>query len=276
MNQRKINSNKKTKPVYTSDINVIASIPDFNLINDVISAFANHKGEDYINDEIFKQNIYGIRTLKSRERFLSAIKKVFIKFKTEEQQKVFYALFSQNNFINLKKIALYFQFAFNDQLFYELSSKVYMKLYTAGRLTASKDEFTAYLYNLKDKKPDIQNWSNSTIDIIASKYLTLLKKLGFLKGRFRKEFCTLDLDDLTIVYLTYLLKSLGNINPDIMKNPYLDIFPYSRDNLYRRIKKISLVDYFTIYTLGYDLKVNLKYSYEEIVNVIIQNYRSKV
>ena len=276
MNQRKINSNKKTKPVYTSDINVIASIPDFNLINDVISAFANHKGEDYINDEIFKQNIYGIRTLKSRERFLSAIKKVFIKFKTEEQQKVFYALFSQNNFINLKKIALYFQFAFNDQLFYELTSKVYMKLYTAGRLAASKDEFTAYLYDLRDKKPDIQNWSNSTIDIIASKYLTLLKKLGFLKGRFRKEFCTLDLDDLTIVYLTYLLKSLGNINPDIMKNPYLDIFPYSRDNLYRRIKKISLVDYFTIYTLGYDLKVNLKYSYEEIVNVIIQNYRSKV
>ncbi|MDO9555122.1 MAG: DUF1819 family protein, partial [Atribacterota bacterium] len=183
---------------------------------------------------------------------------------------------SQNNFINLKKIALYFQFSFNDQLFCELTSKVYMKLYTAGRLTASKDEFTAYLYDLKDKKADIQNWTNSTIDIIASKYLTLLKKLGFLKGRFRKEFCTLDLDDPTIVYLTYLLKSLGNINPDIMKNPYLDIFPYSRDNLYRRIKKISLVDYFTIYTLGYDLKVNLKYSYEEIVNVIIQNYRSKV
>lgn len=276
MNQRKIDTNKKNKPIYTSDINVIASIPDFNLINDVISAFAHHKGEEYINEEIFKQNVYGIRTLKSRERFLSAIKKVFIKFKNEEHQKVFYALFSQNNFINLKKIALYFQFSFNDQLFYELTSKVYMKLYTAGRLTASKDEFTAYLYDLRDKKPDIQNWSNSTIDIIASKYLTLLKKLGFLKGRFRKEFCTLDLDDPTIVYLTYLLKSLGNINPDIMKNPYLDILPYSKDDLYRRIKKISLVDYFTIYTLGYDLKVNLKYSYEEIVNVIIQNYRSKV
>jgi len=276
MNRRKINSDKKTKPVYTSDINVIASIPDFNLINDVISAFAYHKGEEYINEEIFKQNIYGIRTLKSRKRFLSAITKTFIKFKTEEHQKVFYALFSQNNFINLKRVALYFQFAFNDQLFYELTSKVYMKFYTAGRLTASKDEFTAYLYDLKDKKPDIQNWSNSTIDIIASKYLTLLKKLGFLKGRFRKEFCTLDLDDTTIVYLTYLLKSLGNKNPDIMKNPYLDILPYSKDNLYRRIKKISLVDYFTVYTLGHDLKINLKYGFEEIVNVIIQNYRSKV
>jgi len=276
MNQRKINANKKNKPVYTSDINVIASIPDFNLINDVISAFAHHKGEEYINEEIFKQNIYGIRTLKSRERFLSAIKKVFIKFKTEEHQKVFYALFTQNNFVNLKRVALYFQFAFNDQLFYELNTKVYMKLYKAGRLTVPKDEFNAYLYDLRDNKIDIQNWSNSTLDIIASKYLTLLKKLGFLKGRFRKEFCTIDLDDSTIIYMVYLLKSLGNINPDIMKNPYLDILPYSQDNLYKRIKKISLTDYFKIYTLGYDLKVNLKYSYEEIVNVIIQNYRSKV
>lgn len=276
MNKRKIDTNKKNKPIYTSDINVIASIPDFNLISDVISAFAHGKGEDYINEEIFKQNIYGIRTLKSRERFLSAIKKVFIKFKTEEHQKVFYALFTQNNFVNLKRVALYFQFAFNDQLFYELNTKVYMKLYKAGRLTVPKDEFIAYLYDLRDNKLDIQNWSNSTLDIIASKYLTLLKKLGFLKGRFRKEFCTIDLDDPTIIYMVYLLKSLGNINPDIMKNPYLDILPYSQDNLYKRIKKISLTDYFMIYTLGYDLKVNLKYSYEEIVNVIIQNYRSKV
>lgn len=70
MNQRKINSNKKNKPIYTSDINVIASIPGFNLINDVISAFANGKSEDYINEEIFKQNVYRIRTLKSRKRFL--------------------------------------------------------------------------------------------------------------------------------------------------------------------------------------------------------------
>ena len=276
MDQNKVHTNRKNKPVYTSDINVIASIPDFNLINDVISAFAHGKGEAYINEEIFKQNIYGIRTLKSRERFLSAIKKVFIKFKTEEHQKVFYALFTQNNFVNLKRVALYFQFAFNDQLFYEINTKVYMKLYKAGRLTVPKDEFIAYLYDLRDNKLDIQNWSNSTLDIIASKYLTLLKKLGFLKGRFRKEFCTIDLDDPTIIYMVYLLKSLGNINPDIMKNSYLDILPYSQDNLYKRIKKISLVDYFKIYTLGYDLKVNLKYSYEEIVNVIIQNYRSKV
>jgi len=61
-----------------------------------------------------------------------------------------------------------------------------------------------------------------------------------------------------------------------MKNPYIDILPITRENLYKRIKKLSLVDYFTIFTLGHDLKINLKYGFEEIVNVIIQNYRSKV
>jgi len=276
MNKRKISTNKKTKPIYTSDINVIASIPDFNLINDVISAFSHHKGEEYINDSIFKQNVYGIRTLKSRKRFLSAINKTFIDFKTEEHKNIVYALFSQNNFNKLKKVALYLQFAFNDQLFYELTEKVGMKLYKAGRLTVPKDEFIAYLYDLRDKKTDLQNWSNSTIDIIASKYLTLLKKLGFLKGRARKEFCQIDIDDLTIVYLAYLLKSLGIKNPDLMRNPYLGILPISQDYFYKRIKKISLTDYFTVFSLGYDLKLNLKYGFKEIMHVIVKNYRSKI
>ncbi len=266
----------KEEPVFTSDINIIASIPDFNMINEVIYLLTQGKEKEYIEKQIFEKNIFGIRTLKSRKRFLAAIFANFIKFKTEEHKKVFFSLFSQQSLLKLKKIALYIQFAINNRLFYDLTSNVTIKLYKEGRLLVPKEEYISYLYDLRDKNKDLQKWSNSTIDIIASKYLTLLKKLGFLKGSIKKEFCNVDIDNPTIVYIVYLLKSLNYKDPDFLKSPFIDILPISKENLFLRIKKLSLIDYFKVYTLGDDLKIELKYSYEDIVDVINQDYRSKI
>ena len=262
--------------MYNTDINIIASIPDFNLITDVIGDYAKGKSKDYVYDKIVTQNIYGIRTGKSRERFLRAIKGVFLKFKTKDHKIVFYSLFKNTGFLQVKKMSLFYQFAINNDLFFDISSNVYLKLYQAGRLTADKSEFVSYLYALKDTNNKIKEWTNSTIEMIASKYLTFLKKTGFLKGRIKKEFCNITPDDFTLVYLIYLIKSLGKSNPDILKNPYIPLLMLNQNNLADRLKKISLVDYFTVSTLGYDLKIDLKYKYEEIVDVIAEKYQSEI
>ena len=262
--------------MYNTDINIIASIPDFNLITDVIGDYAQGKSEDYVYDKIFTQNIYGIRTGKSRDRFLRAIKGVFLEFKTEDHKVVFYSLFKTPGFLQVKKMSLFYQFAINNDLFFDISSNVYLKLYQAGRLTADKAEFVSYLYALRENNTEIGKWSDSTIETIASKYLTFLKKTGFLKGRAKKEFCNITPDDFTIVYVIYLIKSLGSSGSDILNNPFMPFLMLSRTNLTDRIKKISLVDYFTVSTLGYDLKIDLKYKYEEVVDVIAEKYQSEI
>ena len=262
--------------MYNTDINIIASIPDFNLITDVIGDYAQGKSKDYVYDKIVTQNIYGIRTGKSRERFLYGIKGVFLKFKTKDHKIVFYSLFKNPGFLQAKKMSLFYQFAINNDLFFDISSNVYLTLYKAGRLTADKAEFVSYLYTLRDKGSEIQNWADSTIEKVASKYLTLLKKIDFLKGRAKKEFCNITPDDFTIVYVIYLIKSLGSSGSDILNNPFMPFLMLSRNNLADRLKKISLVDYFTVSTLGYDLKIDLKYKYEEIVDVIAEKYQSEI
>ena len=50
----------------------------------------------------------------------------------------------------------------------------------------------------------------------------------------------------------------------------------SQENLTDRLKKISLVDYFGTSTLGYDLKIELKYKFQEIVDVIAKKYQPEV
>ena len=262
--------------MYNTDINIIASIPDFNLITDVIGDYAQGKSEDDVYDKIFTQNIYGIRTGKSRDRFLHAIKAVFLKFKTEDHKAVFYTLFKTPGFLQAKKMALFYQFAINNDLFFDISTTVFLKLYKAGRLTADKAEFVSYLYALRDDHTEIRKWSDSTIEMIASKYLTFLKKTGFLKGRAKKEFCNITPDDFTLVYLIYLIKSLGESNSDILKNSFTPLLMLDQANLADRLKKISLVDYITVSTLGYDLNVDLKYRYEEIVDVISEKYQPEI
>ena len=144
--------------MYNTHINIIASIPNFNLITDVIGDYAKGKSKDYVYDKIVTQNIYGIRTGKSRERFLRAIKGVFLKFKTKDHKIVFYSLFKNTGFLQVKKMSLFYQFAINNDLFFDISSNVYLKLYQAGRLTADKSEFVSYLYALKDNNNEIKKW----------------------------------------------------------------------------------------------------------------------
>lgn len=260
--------------MYSTNINIIGSIPDIDMIINAISNYAHGKNKEHSIDNLFNQNIYDIRTHKSRARFQKAINGVFLQFKSNDHQTVIYSLFRHTNLSQLKKTALFFQFAINDKLFNELFNKVFLKLYFSGRLTVDKSEFTSYLYDLRDKSTDIETWSDSTIKIVASKYLTLLKKLDLVKGTVKKEFKHIVPEDETIVYVIYLIHSLGDKNFDILKNPYISFLMLNQQNLIERLKKIALSDFFNISTLGYDLEIDLKYSYEEIVDVIAERYQS--
>lgn len=260
--------------MYNTSINAVSGIPDYQFIIDVISDFATGRTNDEVFDRVVNQNIHGIRTWKSRERFFYGIKSVFLQFQSEDHQTLFYSLFQHPGLLPAKKMALFFQFAVNNKLFYDLSVNVFLNLYQAGRVTADKAEFTAYLYELREHQAQMQQWSTSTIEHLASKYLTFLKKLDFLKGRVKKEFNLIMLDDVIIVYLIYLIKAIGENGTDILKNPYIALCMLNRQELIDRLKKLALQEYFSLSTLGYDLKIELTYPYKEIVNVIAQGTQS--
>ena len=262
--------------MYNTSINVIASIPDINLIIDVISDVANSKSIDDVFDKIYNQNVYGIRTGGSRIRFINGIRAGFLKYQSENHKIIFHSLFRYSQFRQTKRIALYFQLGINDRLFYDLTVDVFLKLFHAGRLTLNKSEFISYLHDSKVKKANYPQWTDSTINTVSYKYLTFLKKLEFLKGRKKKEFTNITFDDPTFIYLVYLINSLDIDSNNFLNNPYVPLLMMSQQTLVDRLKKISLIDYFIVTALGYDLNLELKYDYKEIVDVIAQNYRSEI
>lgn len=266
--------------MYNTSINAISGIPDYQIIMDVLKKFADGCSRDDVLDLMCHQNIYGIRTAKSRERFFYAIVSVFTQFRSGAHQTLIYRLFQSPGLLSLKKMALFMQFAINNELFYDLSRNVLVKLYLDGRLTADKAEFIAYLYDLKTRHAEMQQWSTSTFETLASKYLTFLKKIDWLTGRVKKEFTPMTPDDATLIYLIYLLTSLQDPQTDLLKHPYTPLLLMTDDALLQRVKSLSFEGFWTVTTLGYDLKVDLNYSYEEIIEHIchrdIVNYRNGI
>jgi len=111
--------------MYTSAINVIASISDVNFIYDVIMSYSKDKDIKYIYDKLFKTDKYNIRTIKSRKRFINAILASFSEFINDNQKIVFLNSIEQNHLINIKKISLYIQLSINDKLFYDICKQEY-------------------------------------------------------------------------------------------------------------------------------------------------------
>lgn len=263
--------------MYNTNINVVAGIPDLSLITELLK-YSVRNGKISVPKNTINNlcNRYVIRTQKSMTRFIEAINKSFNLYDNEDHQNLFLGIIKSDHFDALKPFILFFQMGINNSLFYDITVNVYHKQYFEGKTQSRVEDYLAYLYFQRENHPEIKKWSDATIKIIASKYLTFLKKIGLLEGQLHKKIRSVTLDDPIVVGLVYLIKSLNDDSLNFFENKYFPLFLMSKELFLKQVKNIAKADYFEIRTLGYDLRIDLKYSYQEIVDVLIKNYRSKV
>ena len=258
--------------MYNTQTNVISSLPDFNIILKVIADYSQGKPLEEIKDNLITGNIYGIRTKSSRVRFYTAINSTFLHFKSTEHEKFIKSVFSNDFSKNSLSFIGYLQMGINNELFYLLTTNVLLDLLLQGRLTVDKYVFISYITNLRNNNSEKINWSDETIGTIAYKYLTLMKKFGFLKGTQKKEFCSFTPTDEMIILAVYLITSLNPEKESFLKNPYSSLLFMTNEGIMERLRRVSLQKYISISTTGQDMKVELKYDYKDIAGEIRKNY----
>ena len=258
--------------MYNTQTNVISSIPDFNIILKVLSDYSTGKSLDEIKDNMIVGNVYGIRTNSSRKRYYFGINSTFLQFKNQDHRNFITKVFSSDLPNNTQKFIAYIQMAVNNELFYLLTKDVLVELLLNGRLTVDKQVFASYINDLRKINPDKIQWTDETINTIASKYLTLMKKIGFLKGTQRKEFCSFTPTDEMIILAVYLITSLNPENVSFLTNPYSSLLLMTSEGIMERLRRVSLQKYISISTTGNDMKVELKYDYKDIAGEIRKNY----
>ncbi|MBX9637023.1 BrxA family protein [Nitrosomonas sp.] len=251
-----------------SDINIIGSIPDFSLIQTSLELFAKGKDQVDLKELVVTNNTFDFRTESARTRFLTAVSGSILVFANETHKALIENLFNTPGQETIKRKVIFWQLLFGNELFLSISKNVYAKAYFSGRTTLIGKEVFAYLKDLQTASPKLKSFSDSTLDRIASKYLTILKKLEMVNGVIKKQILNVRLTEYEILFFVYLVMSVDSSTRDILKNPYREFFFLEKSELIQALKNIKYMPFIDLTSTGETLNVELKLSPKELVDAI--------
>jgi len=240
----------KSKPIYDSGVNVLGSIPNYCLMLDFIS--------DTYGVTSDSAGAFEFRTEKSLKRFIAAIETCILQFRNEEHKQLFFNALANDEFSASERlIILFWQLTYSNRLYSKITRDVFMKNMYCGRISVSAEEVLAYLKELKNTAPDEFQWSEETLKISASKYLTIMKKLGLAEGSVKK---TITHPVITSGLFVYLIRFVQCVEPEdkTLKNPYLYFSFMEEQSIINRLKKIENIAYWNIAQIGNDIRIELK------------------
>lgn len=236
-------------------MNVVGSIPDYRLMIDYIIDILTGAGDN---------DAFVFRTTKATTRFRKAVADGFLDFHSESHKDIFInSLKSGEISTEEKLLVLFWQFIFCNRLFREITENVFLRLLYSGRTVIETQDVEAYLRHLKKEYPEEIGFSDTTLRIIASKYLTVIRKFGLAEGRGRKELRPPHISSRMFVSLVYL--ALGACPEDKgLDNPMFRYSFLDRQSMIARLKSIDNIRFWDITQIGNDITINLKRHEREI------------
>lgn len=241
-----------------SDINVLGSLPDLNLI----SIFLNDSIES-LNKNGGHRSYTAIKTDKSVQRFEKAITGTLLFFDSKEFECIFRCIVSVESISNDSLFLIFLNASKNNELFRYLNDSVYFSALYSGRVALKSVEVAACLNDLKQTEKDLQKWSDSTIETTASKYLTLLKKFNLMEGSLNKTIAHTYLNDKMFVIFIYWLLSIEQ-KPNILESPWLKYCFLEKQSFVDRVMQKKFSKYYHLNFNGDKMKIETIISYQNI------------
>tara|TARA_B100000242_G_scaffold294388_1_gene277047 strand:+ start:358 stop:1134 length:777 start_codon:yes stop_codon:yes gene_type:complete len=252
---------------YNTDINIVGSIPDYHLIYKALPLLIAK--DDQLIQMLVKDNEFNLRTEKSRERFLSVLNSAFINENTSINEFVGKIMSSSHTDDKNKSLFLFWIFNINNELFRELNNRLFLKYFYLGRAEFPAKDVEAYLKDLINRTLELQGrWSESTIETIASKYLTILKKLNLLEGTQKKSFCFVRVSDELIVCLIHLYSLMNQQGANFLDHECSKWIFISKDSVLERLKKIGKKGWIKMNYTGSSLRVESVFNNNNIIDGI--------
>ncbi len=235
---------------YDSSVNVLGSIPDYSSMIDFICEYSGCAFEG--------QGSFSFRTHKTFSRFLAAIKAAILQFANETHRQLFLEALSSREFSFQEKLmVLYWQIVYANSLFHRISEEVLMKAIYQGRATLSAIDVLALLHHIKETEPGEFTWSEATLKICASKYLTILKKLNLADGTIKKQILY---PPITASLFAYFIKMAMTVYPDqkTLDNPMMAFSFYDKASLISKLKRVEYVPLWNMSQVGEEVVIEVK------------------
>ncbi len=248
-----------------SDINVLGSLPDWNLIKVFLSEDMNS-----INKNGGIHTYTAIKTDKSVKRFEKAIKATLITCKAA----IFQTIITQTIKANVTSAEslkiLFWNASANNELLFHLNEKVFFPALYSGRVTIKNDEVVACIKDLKQSEKDLQKWTEITVTTTASKYLTLLKKFGLMEGSVNKTFLYSNLSDELFVLFCYWIAAISD-KPNLKDSKWLSYSFSEKQTFIDRLLQKKFSKYFNVVYTGDKLSIEPIIPYEKIYEYTVKS-----
>jgi len=252
---------------YDTTINIIGGLKDCDVIYKAIDAYFDQ--DDSVRDLMSDRNEFNLRTERSRTRIERAINQTFLSFINQDHRDLIEGIFQCSASLPERKLILFWQFALNNQLFREISCRVFIKIYFSGRATISKDDIIAYLKEFLQQNSSLGlSWSESTINTLSTKYLNFMTKLDFLEGGRKKSFHHIKMSTESLILFLYFAQLYDSQNSNILENDILPLSFVAPEDIQERLKKLSLKNLFCMNFNGIALNIDLTHGYKGICDAL--------
>lgn len=241
-----------------SDINILGGLPDFELILIFLNEVVSEKNQNQTNSSYTQ-----IKTEKSVKRFEKAIKSTILHFNNSEIQLLLTDVLENEGITNDSLLMLFWNATLNNELLCYINSKVFFPAFYSGRLVLRQDDVWACLKDLKTKEQELKNWSESTIETTASKYLTLLKKFTLLTGSTTKSIVHPHLTDKVFILFIYWILAIET-KSNILESEWLQYSFYEREFFVERVMKKRFSKFISVDFTGDKLQIKPLIDYKDI------------
>jgi hypothetical protein len=248
-----------------SDINILGSLPDWNLIKVFLSEDMNS-----IREKGGIQSYTSIKTDKSVIRFERVIKSTLIQSNKNELEFIIRQAIKANTTGAETLLLLFWNASANNELLFYLNDRVLYPALYSGRVSLKKEEIEACIVELKGTEKELKNWSSDTIKTTARKYLTLLKKFGLMKGSANKTFVHLYLSDTMFVLFAYWIAAISE-KTNFLDSPWI-MYSFSEKQAFLdRVLQKKYTKYFNVVYTGDKLSIEPLIPYESIYEHITKS-----
>ncbi len=245
-----------------TDINILGGLPDWNLVNVFLKDSITTLKEDGT-----LHTYSSIKTHKSVKRFEKTISTTLIHFLNKDIEILVRNLLKVESISKDSLQLLFWNASLNNELLHYLNSQIYFLAYYSGRISIKQDEILACLKDLRERETKLQNWSISTLETTASKYLTLLKKFGLMEGSLHKSIIHPYLSDKMFIVFVYWLKGIES-KSNLMESEWLKYSFCEMSVFIDRLLQKKFASCFLINFTGDNLKIETTIPYENINDVI--------
>lgn len=241
-----------------TDINILGGLPDFNLIKHYL--FSDKTSLALTADHY---TFTAIKTDKAVKRFEKAITGTLLKFKNPESAYLVRSMLSSESISQDSLYLLFWNASVNNDLMNYLNAQVYFPSYYSGRLVIRKEEVGACIKDLKETEEQLKEWTIVTIETVARKYLTLLKKFNLMEGSNTKKILHPYLNDKMFVLFIYWLTATET-SSNLLESEWLKYSFCEQPIFIERVMQKKFAKFFQLTYTGDKLKIEPTIPYQNI------------